>query len=115
MKLAYVVSVALLANASISSAAAAPMMSGNKLLQLCGGASVDRCVAYIQGVADHESLRSGNIAANGIFCIREGVADKRLVNLVKAYLAMHPGKARLMASVVVSEALEEAFPCRRAG
>ena len=77
--------------------------------------SLGTCLGYIQGVIDHEILRSRNVAADGIFCIREPVAGSRLIATVNRYLKANPARHRQMASILVSEALEAEFPCRRAG
>ena len=73
------------------------------------------CLGYIHGVIDHERLRSNDVAANGIFCIRDEVSFAELRGIVRRYIATRPDRGSELASILVSEALEAAFPCRKAG
>ena len=73
------------------------------------------CVGYIHGVIDHERLRSRDVAANGIFCIRDEVSNAELRGLVRRYLTTRSERRSEMAAMMVSEALADAFPCRKAG
>ncbi|WP_354324972.1 Rap1a/Tai family immunity protein [Porphyrobacter sp. MBR-155] len=73
------------------------------------------CVGYIHGVIDHESLRSENVAANGIFCIYSEVSSAELRGIVRRYLATRYERGTETANVLVGEALARAFPCRKAG
>jgi Rap1a immunity proteins len=95
----------------IPEADAAAYIDGNKLLDECENVPSEflkgTCYGYVVGVQD---------AVDGLhwFCVPEGsngVVAKQLVDVVKVYLRDHPERRHYSASSLVTEALEEKFPC----
>ena len=101
----------------------AQAINGESLLNYCSTSETEDeypvhagvCLGYISGIIDHEYLRSNNVAANGIFCIREELWDDEVIGIVRRFIRNNPDRNKELASILVSEALAEAFPCRRAG
>ncbi len=69
------------------------------------------CRGYIVAVADvflGDDARVAGIRA----CFRGGTSVPRLVETVTGYIDRHPELRHFAAVIVVTMALEEAFPCR---
>ncbi len=68
------------------------------------------CRAYIVAVAD-VFLGGGAQVAGMRACFRGGPSVPRLVETVTGYIERHPELQHFAAVIVVTMALEEAFPC----
>jgi hypothetical protein len=74
-----------------------------------GGAAVDVgvCIGYIEGAIDAFTIADRSVLACAPNNIRLGQAKL----IVRNYLAAHPEKLHWTASLLVTAALFEAFPC----
>ena len=69
------------------------------------------CRAYIVAIAD--VFLGGDARVAGVrACFRGGTSVPRLVETVAGYIERHPELRHFAAVIVVTLALEEAFPCR---
>lgn len=63
------------------------------------------CAGYVEGVAD--------LLSDTVVCIPPEINGKRLVDVFLKYSAKHEDMLHGPASRIVSNALQEAYPCRR--
>ena len=109
--LAAVAVIMLLAGAP--SAGAARFMTGNDLLTAC---QVDQlvqqmeCLSYVEGAIDEFELMQ-NLEKRPE-CLPPGLADDQAREAVVKYLVSHPENRELDASVLVYNALHDAWGCK---
>lgn len=77
--------------------------NGKRLQKTCESKSLF-CDGYILGIVDARY-------DEGTFCLAGKVDTSRIVDIVKRYLQEHPDYGHVDASVLVSDALREKFPC----
>jgi Ssp1 endopeptidase immunity protein Rap1a len=92
----------------------AAVISGNKLLNLCGdnqpAVQSGFCVGYVVGVVEMMAGPQWRLP-NPMACIPKDVLAGRLVGAVKKYLTDHPAELHYGAYALVVIALAQAFPC----
>ena len=89
--------------------AASTGFDGNALYGQCRSRGVDQigCMSYIDGVADGVTMMMPHSA----ICLPDGITRGRLQDLVTAFLQGHPDRRKEAASLLVMQALHEAYPC----
>lgn len=90
-------------------AANAQFYSGNKLLSMLRGDTLDYVngLGYVLGVAD---------AINGVaYCPPKGVTAGQLVEMVRGYLEATPQIRHFTAESIVTNVLRNAMPCKQSG
>ena len=115
MKSNRIIAAALVAAAiSVGATAQGSLIDGDSLLRSCQEddslAHWGACLGYVRGVTD--ILLSG-VQMNGVTaCVPRNVETGQVTDVVKQFLASHPGQRHLPAEGLVGAALQEAFPCR---
>ena len=66
------------------------------------------CLGYIQGFKEANALTP---IPN--FCVPDAVTLGQLIKVVVKYMDEHPEELHLLSGLVVREALQKAFPCRK--
>ena len=61
-------------------------------------------IGYVQGATE---------ALTGVLCIPEKLSASHAEEIVGSYLESHAGKRKMAGSLLVRQALEEAYPCRK--
>lgn len=61
-------------------------------------------IGYVQGATE---------ALAGVLCIPEKLSASHAEEIVGQYLDSHSGKRKMPASLLVRQALEETYPCRK--
>jgi Rap1a immunity proteins len=94
--------------------------NGRVLLADCQGKTeeIESCVSYIEGVNDgwnaamsSYALVSGQPNDTNKLCVRDGFTAGQLKNVVVAYGEVHPEVLDFGAELLVSYAIQNAFPC----
>lgn len=89
--------------------ARAEYWDGNKLHEFCQKSietiQQSYCLAYVAGI--HDALGSVQM-----FCVPNFVQLRQLTDVTKQFLVAHPERRHQAASMLVTEALAEAFPCK---
>lgn len=84
-------------------ARAAIYYDGNELYEICSQPGPTFCLAYVSGVVDAWEM------GNNPECIRAGVNNKQLMDVVVNYLKARPQVRDSNASIVVKDAIRSAF------
>ncbi len=89
--------------------------TGTSLLQKCENKAPEyalACTAYIVGAIDgiRKDIFIGRAQAN---CWPGQVGAEKVRGVVIAYLRKYPDQRRMPASVIVSIAMNDAFPCNK--
>ena len=89
--------------------------SGNTLLAKCVGPPENQliCAGYTAGIYDMINLLETTSAVPKRHCFPPGVTRLQLHDVVIRYLQEHPEQRHMGAAALVSDALEDAWPCRR--
>jgi hypothetical protein len=93
----------------VPSMASAEFFTGNKLLSLLNGTTLDQVQAlgYIQGVFDaHSSV---------IICPPGNITAGQVNDMVKNYLSNTPALRHYSADTIIGEALSKVWPCQDKG
>lgn len=104
----------------------AGFFSGNDLYEICrdNGARTANCIHYVTGAVDQLLLlkqtpthdgKSTVLTASGPQCgfyLPDGVTNSQLTDVVVKYLSDHPETRQWDASMLVWNAIHDAFPCR---
>jgi hypothetical protein len=96
-------------------ACAAQADTGNELKSYCTGRSgfdSGRCHGYISGVVEWQLIIAAAQRMAPIkYCLPEGVTYGQIVDIVKKFMADNPDKTHWEASVIIHNAVLNAFPC----
>jgi len=92
-----------------SDAHAAFFYDGNQLNNVCSdeGSSRAMCMAYVTGIVD--ATEYDRFVRDRTQCIRAGVSNEQLRDVVKNYLRDHPADRDRNATVIVRLAIQQAF------
>ena len=89
--------------------------TGEQLLTACINNSVDldrgNCWGYLSGFIEVIALTSQKDAINPTFCLTENTTLAQYQRVVIGFGSEHPEILHLGAAFLVSQALENAFPC----
>jgi hypothetical protein len=97
----------------LATPATASYQTGYGLLRECEKADNSLCLGYVEGVIDlNVAARGKGVPLIGP-CIPYGAAAGQMALLVKEYLRAHAKDLHYEASLLVTDALSAAFPCRR--
>jgi len=104
------------APARASDIEAGGFLNGNTLLQECQSSAVAaraQCRGFVMGVADAMSIAQvfNEPVAGRRACPRDYVTWQQPGDVATSYLTRHPELRHYIASWLVANALEEAFPC----
>jgi len=72
------------------------------------------CIGWTHGFA--AGVHTGeeyHESADTIFCLPKGNSFGQMVRIIRKYISDHPEEEHLRMEVVASEALRQAFPCRK--
>ena len=96
-----------------SKAEADHFYTGNKLYEWCHELDWKPTALNVQATSYCEGYVMGAVdALNGRgFCISPGAVSRQVVEIVAQYLSQHPENRHYGATVLVSQALKEKFPC----
>ncbi|MGC9323879.1 MAG: Rap1a/Tai family immunity protein [Desulfomonilia bacterium] len=96
-------------------------LTGDELLQECSGAlssgdpkdlEDSACMDYIAGFLDSYAVVTSSYPNAALFCLpKEGISDHQTIRIVVKWLEEHPEKLHLNAGKLITEALQDAFPC----
>jgi hypothetical protein len=114
MKYVLAVAILLLASTPTKAQKLSPT-TGNELLEWCQSGdtwATGRCLGYIIGVADLQTMVKKTLPENRQSCIAEGVTAGQILEVVTKYLNQHPEERHFNASVLIVKAIAEAFPCQ---
>jgi hypothetical protein len=84
--------------------------TGAKLHDYCAGENADTCAMWISGFAGGMWYLQ-QIEKEPTTCIPEGFTATQARQIVKKFMADHPGMLNQSATTVAGTALEQAFPC----
>src|SRR5690242_16173538 len=89
--------------------------SGNTLLAKCVGAPATQlvCAGYTTGIYDMINLLETTNAVPKLHCFPSGVTRLQIHDVVVHYLQGHAEERHAGAASLVSNALQEAWPCPR--
>ena len=90
-----------------SATAVADFMDGKSLLMYCRGSNADAkgiCMGYITGVAD---------AISRNLCFPKEINTNLVVQIVIQHVERSPGAAQLSGESLVTNALKNAYPCKK--
>jgi Ssp1 endopeptidase immunity protein Rap1a len=91
----------------------AAFYNGNKLYTECTGSKATdqvSCISYIEGIAD---MVAGLWTPKDTACFSPGINAGQLQDIVVNYLQDHPENRHWPATILVLQALHDAFPCPR--
>jgi len=89
--------------------------TGNDLLEYCESKErpfpTGLCLGYVLGAGDVESTEGASFPDRERSCVPDDVTNGQMVGVVVKYLKDHPEERRMLAAVLVVEAMTKAFPC----
>lgn len=85
-------------------------ISGSQLLEDCTAEVKAYCISYVMGVADSFDC-DDPLSGYRWQAPQVGLKTSQVVRVVTKFLDEHPEKLHLLASSLVANALEQAFPC----
>lgn len=100
---------------SLYSPAKANFVGGNQLHQWCqnnGRVEQSLCMGFIVGVADAIQAAQYNGYRGPTVCFPDASNVGQVVDVGKKWLVDHPHLRHIVASDLVRDALEQAFPCK---
>jgi|SRR5579863_5668078 len=87
-------------------------MTGNDLFGICGpvpsaaGTASNMCIGYVIGVFETiDWLKVGH------YCAPQFATNEQLADIVAKFLAAYPERRGASAPIIISVAIEDAFPC----
>lgn len=97
----------------MSSPSNAGFDTGNQLWDACqnreDAMNTVRCVGYVRGAVDALTFAA---STSDLFCLRNGVTAGQVRDVVVNHLAQHPQDRDRGATILVLNALVDAFPCQ---
>lgn len=106
----------LLASAPAQAELPSSVSSGNDLIAFCGsgngsfGSGV--CSGFIAGVIERSRLQNVIVEGTGLICTPPDATNGQLRDVVLAFMQNHPATRHQAASMLVVQALQEAF-CKK--